>query len=236
MAEVLNDWANVIGRGRGRVTGEKVEESKDELNEPARSKDALIDVVPDDKVKNNLPQDMPFSSPEEQSITLNKIRTNEVPSTQRMAPEGSPMGGCCAANAHAWVSPNRSDEISSSRESPADTISEKTPLRENKSATEELESKDSISINLTPETEYEAVFEPAATMEAPSISIVDKHLEVPIQKNESSKSNTATFPLFDFADISDQELHLDVSSKDWIKIVHGGKEVMIVLPTEVCCS
>ena len=119
-----------------------------------------------------------------------------------------------AAKAHAWVSPNKSDEVPSSKES--------SPLESNEKSIDEspASTKDSTStstIKAVLETEYEADFEPVATEEQldVNLSIVGQSLEV--QTTVSTEESAV----------------LDASGNDFIKIIHGGKEIMLVLPSGV---
>ena len=117
-----------------------------------------------------------------------------------------------AAKAHAWVSPNKSGEVPSSKES--------SPVESNEKSIDEspASTKDSTStIKAVLETEYEADFEPVATEEQldVNLSIVGQSLEV--QTTVSTEESAI----------------LDASGNDFIKIIHGGKEIMLVLPSGV---
>ncbi|KAK1734694.1 hypothetical protein QTG54_014567 [Skeletonema marinoi] len=106
--------------------------------------------------------------------------------------QGSPA---VAGNIHAWVSPNKSDEVPSSKESSPD-VSNETSLPSSKES-----SPESFHLNIT------------------AIS-------------NANKENPDVPPL-GLADVSStamtDALVFDASNKDWIKIVHGGKEVMVML-------
>eukprot|EP00579_Thalassiosira_antarctica_P012061 CAMPEP_0201925474 /NCGR_PEP_ID=MMETSP0903-20130614/14724_1 /ASSEMBLY_ACC=CAM_ASM_000552 /TAXON_ID=420261 /ORGANISM="Thalassiosira antarctica, Strain CCMP982" /LENGTH=738 /DNA_ID=CAMNT_0048463161 /DNA_START=55 /DNA_END=2269 /DNA_ORIENTATION=- len=167
-------------------------------------KDKIEGCIKDKDRSADLPQDwqdyLPFSPP----------AADQIASPRENSPKDSPLGNCSAANAHTWVSPNKSDEVPSSKESSPDAQSEQTALRENEKSSGEL--------NADLEAEYEADFEPVAMEEQPDldISVVGQRLEKGLS-------------------VAD-EVVLDASSKDFVKIIHGGKEVMLVLPSEVSCE
>lgn len=121
-----------------------------------------------------------------------------------------------AAKAHAWVSPNKSDEVPSSKESSPDALeSNEKSIDESPASTKDSTSTSTIKAVL--ETEYEADFEPVATEEQldVNLSIVGQSLEV--QTTVSTEESAI----------------LDASGNDFIKIIHGGKEIMLVLPSGV---
>ena len=174
-----------------------------------------IDVVPNEMTVSNgrdLPQDMPFSSPEYTVL-------DDIASDQGAISESSPAESC-DVNRHTWVSPNKSDEVlpSSTESTPDDNLSEQTVNGENKSPMEMLDFEESISADSTSETNNcEEDFE---------LSVLGKSL----QSSDFEKSNV---PSLRFRNVSDPTLCVDVSNKDWIQIVHDGKEIFVPLPTMV---
>lgn len=110
-------------------------------------------------------------------------------------------------SAHAWVSPNKSDEEPSSEES--------SPSSSNLKFNEKELTESSIPADLnagdidfeTPESEENCNLD---------LSIIGQRLEV--QK---------------LAGIKCKEGVLETTSKNFVKIIHGDKEVMLVLPSEV---
>lgn len=173
------------------LTGKELMNSKDKSKECAKDKDLSSDI----------PQDyFPFP-----------------PSSPENLPKDSPVGVCSTADAHTWVSPNKSDEISSSKESSPDIAPEKPVIRENEKSEEQLNVKDSIS---SIKTNLEAVdIEPNATEEQSGFDMTISGEGLKIQKNNPSFiAKEAVF----------------APHKDFVKIAHGGKEIMLVLPSESC--
>jgi len=200
MAELKAAVAN-MGEETVGVGGNEVMELKDKIEEFIHGKDRSTPI--------DLPQDyLPFSPAAAGSIESDR----ENPS------KDSPPGSCSAANVHTWVSPNKSDEVPSSKESSPDDHREQTALRE-----KEKSKGSTSSINVDLDAEYEADFEPIALEAKPELdlSIVGDSLE--IQNSE-------------VLSVADNEAVLSGSSKDFVKIIHGNKEVMLVLPSEVSCE
>eukprot|EP00985_Skeletonema_marinoi_P016544 scaffold8922_cov219-Skeletonema_marinoi.AAC.23 len=138
--------------------------------------------------------------------------------------QGSPA---VAGNVHAWVSPNKSDEVPSSKESSPD-VSNQTSLPSSKES-----SPESFHLNITAisNANKENVDNSFSNVNdgAPPIAIVGKRLV------DSKKPDV---PPLGLADVSSSNamtdaLKFDASNKDWIKIVHGGKEVMVMLHNDV---
>lgn len=175
----------------------------------------IIDKSSATTTKNNtskeLPQDYvssPFS-PADDANHRDGINNNNA--------QGSPE---VAGNVHAWVSPNKSDEVASSKESSPDVFNQTS-------------SPDSFNLNTTAssddnkENENDVSFKSnVVNYGAPPIAVVGKRLHKP-QKPE--------VPPLGLADVSSAmtEFRVDASKKDWIKIVHRGKEVMVMLHDEV---
>ena len=181
---------------------------------------ALKDKMEELKRGTDLPQDyLPFSP-----------SATNVASPRAISSKECPPNDSFAANAHTWVSPNKSSEVSSSKDSTPDALPE--PIREEtghqdiQNVDNELNTKDSIySFEADLETEYEADFEAIVTDEIPDLdlSIVGEGLE--IQKK------------VEIAHVEDdEEAVLDVTRKDIIKVNHGDKHIILVLPSEVRSS
>ena len=138
------------------------------------------------------------------------------PSSPDNLPKDSPAGVCSTADAHAWVSPNKSDEAPSFKESSPDVAPEKPVIQEDNEPEEQLNAKDSTSPT---EKILEAVdFEPIATEAESDFDFIITGESLEIQKNDAS--------------FISNEVVL-VPRKDVVKITHGGKEIMLVLPPEV---
>ncbi|EED95156.1 predicted protein [Thalassiosira pseudonana CCMP1335] len=138
---------------------------------------------------------------------------NEVSS---IVEEGSPAS-CFAANAHPWVSPNKSDEIASSKDSTPTTNDENTK-KASKSPVDTLSTKaSSDSENEYSDEEFDS------PNKSPSMRVIGNRIE-------SAIKNTGIPPLDLSTCLMESDLIIDASGKDWIKVVHGDKEIMMVLP------
>ena len=175
-------------------------------------KDKTEGCIKDKDGSADLPQDwqdyLPFSPP----------AADQIASARENPSKDSPLGTCSTANAHTWVSPNKSDEVPSSKESSPDAQSEQTALRENEKSSGEL--------NADLEAEYEVDFEPIAMEKQPVAMKEQPDLDISIVGQRLEVQNVKGLSVAD-------EVVLDASSKDFVKIIHGGKEVMLVLPSEV---
>lgn len=141
---------------------------------------------------------------------------NEVSS---IVEEGSPAS-CFAANAHPWVSPNKSDEIASSKDSTPTTNDENTK-KASKSPVDTLSTKaSSDSENEYSDEEFDS------PNKSPSMRVIGNRIE-------SAIKNTGIPPLDLSTCLMESDLIIDASGKDWIKVVHGDKEIMMVLPASV---
>lgn len=137
--------------------------------------------------------------------TMNNVSLSTV-----AASEGSPTESRTSSKSD-WISPDKSNEAEM-----------KTPPRDNKSPRE----------GVTSEAEaYDASFEVASEAEQPSpeLMITGSRLKTLALEDEDFDFKTAIPPL-DLSVISDPELQINASGKDWIKIQHGGQEKLIMLP------
>mmetsp|Transcript_15228 Transcript_15228/g.33218 ORF Transcript_15228/g.33218 Transcript_15228/m.33218 type:complete len:201 (-) Transcript_15228:2114-2716(-) len=182
-----------IGEETPGVAGKEIMMLKDKIEEFIKGEDRSFPV--------DLPQDyFPFSP----SLAGAAAAVPGNPS------KDSPAGSCSATNGHAWVSPNKSDEVPLSNESSPDAQSEQTPPEENEKLHEELNAKDYS----------EADVEPIAMKEKPDLdlSIAGESLEI---------QNLAA------PRVTNDEAVLGASSEDFVKIIHGDKAIMLALPSEV---
>jgi len=110
--------------------------------------------------------------------------------------------------AHAWVSPNKSDEVPSSEES--------SPICDDLKLYEKELAESGINASLN--AEFDGEFETTESVETfdPDFSVIGERLEVQTLYGASNA-----------------EPVLDATGKDFIRIVHGEKAVMMVLPSEV---
>ena len=138
--------------------------------------------------------------------------------------QGSPA---VAGNIHAWVSPNKSDEVPSSKESSPD-VSNLTSLPSSKESSPESFNLNITAISNANKENVDNSFSNVNDGASP-IAILGKRLV------DSKKPDV---PPLGLADVSSSKamtdaLVFDASNKDWIKIVHGGKEVMVMLHNDV---
>lgn len=145
----------------------------------------------------DMPQDYSFPSDEVAAVLIG--------ADSNIATAAKPVS---SATAHAWVSPNKSDEVPSSEES--------SPTCDDLKINEKELAESGINANLN--AEFDGEFETTESVEAsdPDLSIIGKRLEV---QNLVGTSNV--------------EAVLDATGKDFIRIVHGEKAVMMVLPSVV---
>ena len=140
--------------------------------------------------------------------------------------QGSPE---VAGNIHAWVvSPNKSGEVPSSKESSPDVSNHQTSFHSSKDT-----SPESFNLNITAlshdenKENVENSFSNANDRASP-VSIVGKRLMEP---------NKSVVPPLGLAGVSSSNaaegLKFEASKKDWIKIIHEGKEVMVMLHENV---
>ena len=152
--------------------------------------------------KVDLPQDYIFSPPAIASPRETKVSVGDDDDF--------------AAKAHAWVSPNKSDEVPSSKESSPDAFeSNEKSIDESPASTKDSTSTSTIKAVL--ETEYEADFEPVATEEQLDVNLSIVGQSLAVQTTVSTEESAV----------------LDASGNDFIKIILGGKEIMLVLPSGV---
>lgn len=114
--------------------------------------------------------------------------------------DGSPT----SSKSDVWVSPNKSGEADGFENET--TQSDHTTPRDNKSP------------------RSDAGFNSAELM------ITGSRLETLALDDEDATFEKAVIPPLDLSVISDPELQINASGKDWIKISHGGMEKMIMLP------
>lgn len=209
MAELRDAVANV-GDGT-TVAGKEVIGLKAKIEEFATGKDGSSST--------DLPQDYLPISPSA-GVTNENIPTNASSSNENG--EDSPAGSCSAANKHMWVSPNKSDEVPSSQDSSPATQPEQAAPGENEHSIEESNAKESPSSTKAEfGGEYDADSDPAAEEEHNTgldLSIVGQSME--IQNSE-------------ILGVASDEAVLGASGKDFAKIIHGDREVMLVMPSEV---
>ena len=135
--------------------------------------------------------------------------------------QGSPE---VAGNIHAWVSPNKSDEVPSSKESSPDASNQTLPSSKSSSP-------ESFNLNITALTDdnkenVENSFSNANDA-ASAISVVGKGLM------EQKKPGVPPLGLAEVSSNAMTDLNFDASNKDWVKIVHEGREVMVMLHNDV---
>ena len=140
--------------------------------------------------------------------------------------QGSPE---VAGNIHAWVSPNKSDEVPSSKESSPDVSSNQTSSLPSSKAS----SPESFNLNITALSDdnkenVENSLSNANADGASSIAVVGKRLA------EQSKADVPPLGLAE-AKISSNAMteSLNFSNDGFIKVVHGGKEVLVMLHKDV---
>ena len=134
------------------------------------------------------------------------------------------------AKSDSWSSPNKSGEtegvaFDAGDETGTTLSSDRTPPRDNKSPREDINSsQDEVEA-------YETSFgaNTNANEASPDLMITGNRLKALSFNDEDSVFGISTVPLLDLS-ISDPELHIDASGKNWIKVVHGDKEKMIMVP------
>lgn len=174
----------------------------------------LAESVSNLKLLKELPQDARSPTIEE--------NTPRDGSSININAQGSPE---VAGNIHAWVSPNKSDEVPSSKESSPDA-SNPTSLPSSKSS-----SPESFNLNITALTDdnkenVENSFSNANDA-ASAIAVVGKGLM------EQKKPGVPPLGLTEVSSNAMTDLNFDASQKNWVKIVHEGREVMVMLHNDV---
>jgi hypothetical protein len=165
-----------------------------------------------------LPQDArsPFSP------TIDEESPSKNDGSNNYNAQGSPE---VAGNIHAWVSPNKSDEVPSSKESSPD-ISNQTSFPSSKES-----SPESFHLNITALSDDNKVNVGNSSFNvndgASRIAIVGKRLVEP------KKPDVPPLGLASVSSNAMTELKFDASNKDWIKIFHEGREVMVMLHDDV---
>lgn len=157
-------------------------------------------------LRKDLPQDCINSPTSTEQI--------EIPvAAEKDEPKGSPAATASSANAHAWVSPNKSDEVPSSKDSSPDAQFDKAS-----------DDADAPNVDMKAEFDAEAEYAYDADSERPDLdlSIVGQRLEV----LEEVASEDAVVD-------EDELVLMDGSKKDFVKIIHGEKVVTLVLPSDV---
>eukprot|EP00984_Skeletonema_dohrnii_P003798 scaffold1310_cov128-Skeletonema_dohrnii-CCMP3373.AAC.1 len=131
--------------------------------------------------------------------------------------QGSPA---VAGNIHAWVSPNKSDEVPSSKESSPD-VSNQTSLPSSKESSPESFNLNITAISNANKENVDNSFS--------NVNVNDGASPIAIVGRRLVDSKKPDVPPLGLADVSSSNamtdaLVFDASNKDWIKIVHGGKE------------
>ena len=165
------------------------------------------------------PTDLPQDA---RSPTIEENTPRDGDSINNYNAQGSPE---VAGNIHAWVSPNKSDELPSSKESSPDA-SNQTSLPSSKSS-----SPESFNLNITALTDdnkenVENSFSNANDA-ASAIAVVGKGLM------EQKKPGVPPLGLAEVSSNPMTDLNFDASQKNWVKIVHEGREVMVMLHNDV---
>ena len=177
------------------------------------AKESVIDLL------NKLPQDAnPFSPATEET-------PRDGDGNKTYNAQGSPE---VAGNIHAWVSPNKSDEVPSSKESSPEEIGPSL------STSSKGYSPNSFHLNITASVDEnkENVDNSFTNLNIGSspISVVGKALEgakkaniPPLGLSAPGTSSSAAMT----------ELKFDASKKDFVKVIHAGKEVLVMLHEDV---
>ena len=128
-------------------------------------------------------------------------------SSSNISPAKPVVSSVTTETSRAWVSPNKSDEVEPSSEESSSTC------EDGKLNAKVLLAESGINANNL-DAEYDGDFE--TTESDPDLSIIGQRLEV---QNLGSSSNT--------------EAVLDATGKGFVRIVHGEKAVMMILPSDV---
>lgn len=152
--------------------------------------------------------------------------------------QGSPE---VAGNIHAWVSPNKSDEVPSSKESSPDVSNSNSNQTSSSLPSSKASSPESFNLNITAlsdDNNKENVENSLsnANSGALPIAIVGKRL---VEQQQGNKKADVVPPL-GLAEVvgsstppMTESLNFDATSQDFIKIVHEGKEVLVMLHKDV---
>lgn len=184
----------------------------------AIDKSSAMKSAPDFK---DLPQDARSPTVEETP------RGDHDGSNKNYNAQGSPE---VAGNIHAWVSPNKSDEVPSSKESSPDVSSNQTAsLPSSKASSPESFNLDITALSDDNKENVEHSFSNADSGTLP-IAIVGKRLV--------EQGKAADVPPLGLAEVGSstpmtQSLNFDATSQNFVKIVHEGKEVLVMLHKDV---
>ena len=157
-------------------------------------------------------------SPQDPIFISNNVSLSTVDS-QESSPQFS-------ARSDGWTSPNKSGVTEGGDFETGTTLSDRTPPRDNKSPREDNSS-------LRDETEAFETFvgtNDDASEASLDLKITGKRVETFPFGDEDGVYDVSAVSRLDFSVMSDPELHIDSSGKNWIKIVHGGTEKMIMVP------
>ena len=149
---------------------------------------------------------------------------------------GSPMDNHNSSKSDVWVSPNKSGEADANDSfENLTTLSEHTVHRDNKSPSEkDNDVMSPFEYSSVKDTACDASFADDRSAKASSdLMVVGGRIEtLALDDNDTTFDLKDAVPPLDLSVISDPELQINASCKDWIKIHHDGKEKIFMLPAQ----